>query len=457
MGEKLLMVDFLLSGDLVASINKLMYSIHNVTFSLLSSFLIIYILFVAFKMMLGEGDIKELNIPKLLFILFLFFTYESWAVSLGKVVVSIANAIYSAETDDPFAIFKKVYDQPGFEFSIYDLLTGEYSLQELIMMLAMVLIFIATAAFSTVQVLLQAFLYIMGPLAIAISIIPVWKSALMNWFKNFMAVNLWSVFFAVFLALFTIVSEQILSDPLHEYAEVLKDTKSIGVAVASELGLDVSLKITGLCIITLVGIVMIPSISSKIIPDAGIGGVGSVFSGITTLAGMAGGVGIAKKLGSGLSKQAGKGALAAGSKAKGLYNNYKGNNPNNLQKSMKDVGSASKAPPTKQPIDPPSAGAASYFSQPSSSSSSFENVKNPQTDSVQSQSSIKSDSSKSPKVDKPNGETVKNAYKEAKSKFASNAERNAAAYTEPVEEPDAPKPERARPNYPPNYKLKNKK
>jgi hypothetical protein len=441
------MVDFLLSGDLVDSINKTMYLVHNVTFSLLTSFILAYIIYTSFKLMIGEGDLRDINFPKILFILFLFFTYESWSVSLGKVVVSIANSIFNTGTDDPFAIFKKLYNQPDFEFSIWDLATGEYSIQELVMMLAMVLIFIGTAVFSTVQVLLQAFLYIMGPLAIAITIIPVWKNSLTNWFKNFMAVNLWSVFFAVFLALFTVVSEAILNDPLSDYASVLKDTKNIGVAAMSALGLDVSLKITGLCIITLVGIVMIPSISSKIIPDAGIGGVGSVFSGVMSLASMAGGVGLAKKAGSKLASKGAKGIKAGAGKAKEMYSNYKDRKNSKPENSMSNIASnvASNNPTSSN-----------YFSQPSSSASSTVDSA-PSTKQANQPVSAKKTETSKPDTAKAAG--IGTAYSDAKSKFAQNAERNSSTYTSNNEEEVDEKPkrsDRANPNLPPNYSLKHK-
>lgn len=453
------MVDYLLSSGLVESINSLMYSIHNVTFNLLSTFLIIYIMFVGFKLMMSEGDLRELNIPRLLFILFAFFTYEAWSIALAKVIVSIASAIFESQNQTPFHVFEKVFDKPNFEFSIWDFVTGEYSFEEVVMMVALVLIFFATSVFTTVQVLLQAFLFIMGPFAVALSIFPVWKNALSNWFKNFMATNMWSIFYAVFLALFTVVSNNLLEDPLNDYAQLLSDTKSPGVSAASEIGFDVSLKMAGMCIITLVGIVMIPSISSKIIPDAGIGGVGSMFSGLGTLASMAGGAGIAKQLAKAPAKWAGKkakdGAKWAGGKTWGGLKSV-GNSVSEAYNSR--FGNSAKSEPVKPNSfsSPSSSGASgfenSYFSPSSSTSSSSFGTQ--AEGGSGSKESVNQNTKVSPKP-KASGDQ-QSAYSNAKEKFNKASEMNSKGISE--EEAEVPEAsERPKPNYPPNHKMNKSK
>jgi len=127
-------------------------------------------------------------------------TYRIWAIWLGKLFVILARAIFDLETGNIMTEYLGAFfsnpQGTGIRLSLLNLLSLE-TLSSLSYMLVMVVYEI----FVIIQVIVQIFFYLIGPLAIVISLFPTFRDTFKVWLANFCAVNFWSVLIAVLFRL----------------------------------------------------------------------------------------------------------------------------------------------------------------------------------------------------------------------------------------------------------------
>lgn len=131
-------------------------------------------------------------------------TYRIWAVWLGKLFVILARAIFDLETGnimtDYLTAFFGTTEGPSLRFSLLNL----FSLETL-SSLSYLLVMIVYEIFVIIQVIVQIFFYLLGPLAIVISVFPTFHDTFKIWLSNFCAVNFWSVLIAILFRLVKIL------------------------------------------------------------------------------------------------------------------------------------------------------------------------------------------------------------------------------------------------------------
>jgi len=162
--------------------------------------MIFYFLAMVFRLTTGRE-----NSDHFYHVLFVAFTaiglgtYKIWAVWLGKLFVLLARAIFDLESGNILTEYLGAFfadEDGGLKFSFFNLLSLE-SLSSLSYMLVMVVYEI----FVIIQVIVQIFFYMLGPIAIVISLFPQFHDVFKVWLSNFCAVNFWSVLVAILFRL----------------------------------------------------------------------------------------------------------------------------------------------------------------------------------------------------------------------------------------------------------------
>ena len=319
------MIDLLATERLIDSVVQLLMHIKGVSAGILGLTLTFWMLSIVYRHIKTGNENPVINFLILFVVMSLFISYDSWTIYIGKLIVEVSKSIYNPETSNPFQVFEDIYKHDNeWTFSI-DIWTGSVdtniSFERIIIWLSCGLIFLSSTIFGSVQYLLQVLLWAFGPFAIAMSFIPLYKDAFSMWLKNFLAVNLWSVFYAFFLKLFSIFVPNVLSDNTAYFNQSTTANPKIIVGVLN--GLEQALVLSGIAILCTVAIILIPMISSKIIPDGGIGAVASVFSGLSSLGS---GVAAFKSMGS-LGKRLGR---PVASKGKDLIKKHGGKAMGNI-------------------------------------------------------------------------------------------------------------------------------
>lgn len=127
-------------------------------------------------------------------------TYRIWTIWLGKLFVLLARAIFDLDGGNIMAEYLGAFfgnpDGPGLRLSLLNLMSLE-TLSSLSYMLVMVVYEI----FVIIQVIVQIFFYLIGPLAIVITLFPTFHDVFKVWIANFCAVNFWSVLIAILFRL----------------------------------------------------------------------------------------------------------------------------------------------------------------------------------------------------------------------------------------------------------------
>ena len=159
-------------------------------------------------------------------------TYKIWAVWLGKLFVFMARAIFDLESDNLMAEYLGAFfadENGGVKLSLFNLMSLE-SLSSLSYLLVMIVYEI----FVIIQVIVQIFFYMLGPIAIVISLFPQFHDVFKIWLSNFCSVNFWSVLVAILFRLM----KTITTAPAFKQAVasgdkgVLWDTFILGVLIA---------------------------------------------------------------------------------------------------------------------------------------------------------------------------------------------------------------------------------
>jgi hypothetical protein len=195
--------------------------------------MVFYILAMVLRLTTGRENSDQFY--HLLFIAFSAIglaTYKLWAVWLGKIFVFLARAIFDLESDNLMAEYLGAFfsdGNGGLRMSMFNLFSLE-SLSSLSYMLVMVVYEI----FVIIQVIVQIFFYLLGPVAIVISLFPQFHDVFKVWLSNFCAVNFWSVLVAILFRLVkTITNAGAFQQAVNNGDKgVLWDTFILGVLIS---------------------------------------------------------------------------------------------------------------------------------------------------------------------------------------------------------------------------------
>jgi hypothetical protein len=247
------MLETIFSSTFFNSVHSLVNEIVRVGTVFLTLGVIVYFIAMVFRLttLREDGGATVAHIFFVVFATIGLVTYEIWAVWLGKLFVFLARSIFDLEggniMSDYLGAFFANSDGSGLRLSLFNLLSLE-TLSSLSYMLVMIVYEI----FVIIQVIVQIFFYLLGPLAIVISLFPNFRGVFVTWLSNFVAVNFWSVLAAILFRLVKVLT----SSPAFQTAiqngdkGILWETFILGVIIA-------------------VTLVLIPKFSSGIFSRAG--------------------------------------------------------------------------------------------------------------------------------------------------------------------------------------------
>jgi hypothetical protein len=256
---------------------------------------IIFLFAMAIRLFLNEekGYMKE--IFYMIFIMSLLIMYNTIFLWLNSVCDGIAHAIMPANEISLFLKSILNWKHPGINFL-------QLSMSGFAATSALVLASIAIWILEWLRYILLAFMYLVGPITISLSIIPPLRPFLKAWIKDTIEIMSWFIVTAVLFQVFNTVL-------------------STGNTYPSLQNLD-PLAVAGIYTFLVVLIILTPYLTSKLY-QGGMGALGSIASYATIsliTAGASAGLGAAGVSGGGLAgnlgaKLAGKGGTTAASSA----------------------------------------------------------------------------------------------------------------------------------------------
>lgn len=259
------MLEFLFSPVFFNSVHQMVDYIIRISIYLFTLGVVVY--FIAMLFRLSTDTENRDNFYHLFLIAFSAIglaTYRIWAIWLGKIFVLLADAIFDLQSGnimtDYLGAFFSDPNGGGLRLSILNLLS-----LETLSSLSYFLVMVVYEIFVVIQVIVQIFLYLLGPLAIVLSLFPTFRDIFKIWLANFCAVNFWSILIAI----------------LFRLVKTLTDSSAFQQAVANgDKGVLWSSFILG--VIICVMIIMIPKLSLVIFKNGGSSAdVGSYGMGIT--------------------------------------------------------------------------------------------------------------------------------------------------------------------------------
>ncbi|RMD96967.1 MAG: hypothetical protein D6814_10405, partial [Calditrichaeota bacterium] len=231
------MLELIFSPATFNAAHQLVNEIVRISTYFLTFGTVIYFIAMLFRLSTDrEGNMTAYHLFFVVFATIGLLTYRIWAVWLGKLFVLLARAIFDIEKgnimSDYLGRFFANSDGSGLRLSIFNLLSLE-SLSSLSYMLVMIVYEI----FVIIQVIVQIFFYLLGPLAIVISLFPNFRDVFKIWLANFCAVNFWSVLAAILFRLVKdITSSTAFQNALQSGDKgVLWDTFIMGVIISVAL------------------------------------------------------------------------------------------------------------------------------------------------------------------------------------------------------------------------------
>ncbi len=231
------MLEFLFSPSFFNSTHQFVSEIIRLATLLMTFAVVIYFIALLFRLS-ADADNRPPNYHILLvvFTAIGLATYQIWAVWFGKLFVLLARAIFDLEEgnimSDYLASFFNGGDGTGLRLSLFNIMSLE-SLSSISYMLVMIIY----EVFVIIQVIIQIFFYLLGPLAIVLNLFPNFRGVFSTWLANFAAVNFWSVLAAILFRLIRVVT----SAPAFQTAiqsgdkGILWDTFLLGVIIAVTL------------------------------------------------------------------------------------------------------------------------------------------------------------------------------------------------------------------------------
>lgn len=195
------MLEFLFSPVFFNSVHQMVDYILKISIYIFTLGVVVYFIAVLFR--LSTDTENRDNYYHLFLIVFSAIglaTYRIWAIWLGKIFVLLADAIFDLQSGNIMTEYLGAFfsdpNGGGLRLSLLNLLSLE-SLSSLSYFLVMVVYEI----FVVIQVIVQIFLYLLGPIAIVLSLFPTFRDIFKIWLANFCAVNFWSVLIAILFRL----------------------------------------------------------------------------------------------------------------------------------------------------------------------------------------------------------------------------------------------------------------
>lgn len=201
------MLEFFFSSTFFSSVEQMIDYMIRICIYIFTMGVVVYFIALLFRHSTGRdgGD----NIYHLMLVAFSAIglaTYKIWAIWLGKIFVLLATAIFDLEAGNIMSEYLNAFfgdpNGGGLRMSMFNLLSLE-SLSSLSYLLVMVVYEI----FVVIQVIIQIFLYMLGPLAIVLSLFPTFHDIFKVWLANFLAVNFWSVLISILFRLVETMTE----------------------------------------------------------------------------------------------------------------------------------------------------------------------------------------------------------------------------------------------------------
>jgi len=194
------MLEVFFSPTFFSSVHQTVNEIIRIATIFLTLGVVVYFIGMVFRLTTKDGDDTTYRIFFVVFTAIGLATYRIWAVWLGKIFVLLARAIFDLDSGnimaDYLGKFFAAEDGSGLRLSMLNLMSLE-TLSSLSYMLVM----IVYELFVVVQVIVQIFFYLLGPVAMVISLFPGFHDIFKIWLSNFCAVNFWSVLAAILFRL----------------------------------------------------------------------------------------------------------------------------------------------------------------------------------------------------------------------------------------------------------------
>jgi hypothetical protein len=194
------MLEIFFSPIFFSSVHQTVNEIIRIATIFLTLGVVVYFISLVLRLTTRDSDDTTYRIFFVVFAAIGLVTYRIWAVWLGKIFVLLARAIFDLDggniMTDYLGKFFANEDGSGLRLSVFNLMSLE-TLSSLSYMLVM----IVYELFVLIQVIVQIFFYLLGPISIVISLFPGFQDIFKIWLSNFCAVNFWSVLAAILFRL----------------------------------------------------------------------------------------------------------------------------------------------------------------------------------------------------------------------------------------------------------------
>lgn len=230
------MLEIFFSQTFFNSVHQVVNDIIRIATVFLTFGVVVYFIAMVFRLSTREGDDTTFRLFFVVFSAIGLATYRIWAVWLGKLFVLLARAIFDLESGNIMTEYLGAFfayeDGSGLRLSVFNLMSLE-TLSSLSYMLVMIVYEI----FVIIQVIVQIFFYMLGPVAIVLSLFPTFHDVFKIWLANFCAVNFWSVLAAILFRLVKTLTTSAAFQTAVQNGDkgMLWDTFILGVIIAVSL------------------------------------------------------------------------------------------------------------------------------------------------------------------------------------------------------------------------------
>ncbi len=201
------MLEFFFSPTFFTSVQSMVDYILRICIYIFTTGVVVYFISLVFRLTTDrEGKDNMYHLFLVGFSAIGLATYKIWAVWLGKIFVLLASAIFDLEQGNIMSEYLNAFfgdpNGGGLQMTMFNLLS-----LEMLSSLSYLLVMVVYEIFVVVQIIIQIFLYLLGPLAIVLSLFPTFYDIFKIWLANFCAVNFWSVLIAILFRLVETLTE----------------------------------------------------------------------------------------------------------------------------------------------------------------------------------------------------------------------------------------------------------
>ncbi|NIR52366.1 hypothetical protein GWO43_27380 [candidate division KSB1 bacterium] len=131
-------------------------------------------------------------------------SYKWWSVEIATLIVEIAKLFKTDGISDYYNVVIELFEShAGNEARWFEVgLQFRGFLYYSLLWLSVALVALASVFFEMLQFWAQAFLWVLGPIAIVLTLFPNFRGAFVNWLNRFIAVGFWSVLYTVTTRIF---------------------------------------------------------------------------------------------------------------------------------------------------------------------------------------------------------------------------------------------------------------